>query len=173
MEKGPESLLVSTNRALIFFFERLQGVSRSSGNIGLPSSQLLYNASILADFATTSTESVKSLPSPKSLQKVFDVFVLDQSKHTDPEIMELAGAQCLFLTGFFGNQQMCRHNVGWYVSLGAGFYGSAGKFYRYHQNEKRAEMMMTMSERFDLWRKIYARLAVELRDERFLFRPPS
>ena len=47
--------------------------------------ELLYNASVLAHFATTSTAaSISSRPSPTSLSTVFDVFVLDRSQHADP-----------------------------------------------------------------------------------------
>jgi hypothetical protein len=38
---------------------------------------------------------------------------LDRSQHADPGLMEAAAAQCLFLTGFFGDQQRRRHNVRW------------------------------------------------------------
>jgi uroporphyrinogen-III synthase len=47
-------LAVTTGQALRFFFERLKDVSDEAGP---PVGELLYNASVLAHFATTSTAS--------------------------------------------------------------------------------------------------------------------
>jgi hypothetical protein len=162
-------LAVTTQQTLRFFFERLRDVSEDGHP---PRSELLYNASVLAHFATTSTASSStSLPAPTSLVTVFDLFVLDRSLHADAEIMESAGAQCLLLTGFFGDQHRRRHNVKWYASLGAGFYASAAQL---HRHRERAKMMTAMSEHFDFWRQTQARLAVELREDSklLLHRPP-
>ena len=166
METG-SWLAVTNQQALRFFFERLKDVSEGDHP---PQDELLYNASVLAHFASTSITSPTTFPpSPTSLGAVFDIFVLDRSQHADPGIMEAAAAQCLFLTGFFGLQQGRRHNVRWYARLGAGFYASAGQLHRHHT---RAKMMWAMSERFEYWRDTQARLAVELRDDsRLLFRP--
>ena len=120
-----EWLAVTNAQALRFFFERLRDVSEDDD---APTNELLYNASVLAHFATTSTASVTQFPpSPTGLTMVFDVFVLDRSRHVDPEIMEGAAAQCLLLTGFFQDQLKARHNVDWYASIGAGFYSQAAQ----------------------------------------------
>ncbi len=112
-----EWLAVTNSQALRFFFEHLRDVTEGGD---IPQSELLYNASVLAHFATTSTASVPQFPScPSDLATVFEVFVLDRSQHTDPEIMEAAAAQCLLLTGFFEGQVRRRHNVKWYATLGA------------------------------------------------------
>ena len=77
------------SQALRFFFERLRDVTEGSG---APESELLYNASVLAHFAATSSTSVDSFPAaPTDLSSVFDTFVLDRSCHGDPEVLE-AGA---------------------------------------------------------------------------------
>src|ERR1043166_5785893 len=92
-------LAVTNAQALRFFFERLKDVSDCDE---APRSELLYNASVLAHFATTSTTSGVSFPPcPSSLTMVFDLFVLDRSRHASSEILEGAAAQCLLLTGFF------------------------------------------------------------------------
>jgi hypothetical protein len=83
---------------------------------------LLYNASVLAHFASTSTRSTSGVPTPASLIGVFDHFVLDPSLRRDPEMMEIAGAQCLLLTGFFADQMQARYNLDWYGAIGAEFY---------------------------------------------------
>ena len=156
-------LAVSNAQALRFFFERLKDVTDSEE----PSTEeLLYNASVLAHFATTSTRSAPTFPStPTDLTMMFDLFVLDRSQHADPEIMEAAASQCLLLTGFFGDQMKGRHNLGWYSSLGAGFYDSAA----YHQADRsRARMMVKMATRFEFWRRQQSRLSRELHNVRLL-----
>ena len=156
-------LAVTNGQALRFFFERLKDVSEESG---APSGELLYNASVLAHFATTSTASTASFPScPAALDTVFDVFVLDRSQHNDPELMEAAASQCLILTGFFGGQLRRRHNVEWYASLGASFYDQAAQLGR---DRDRARMMSAMAARFEFWRRQQARLARELREQPLL-----
>lgn len=162
-------LAVTDAQALRFFFERLKDVSPADGT---PASELLYNASLLAHYATTSTASTAVFPPcPASLTTVFDVFVMDQSQHEDPAIMEAAGSQCLLLTGFFRTQLRRRHNLGWYSTLGAGFYEKAARLGR---DRKRAEMMNAMAERFAFWQQQQTKLAEELRDQpRLIPRDPS
>lgn len=156
-------LAVDTKQTLRFFFERLKDVA---GDRESHTTELLYNASVLAHFASTSTAAADQFPpSPTNLGAVFDVFVLDQSQHTDPEILEAAGSQCLLLTGFFRDQARHRHNVHWYTTLGAGFYEAAA---RHGRDRTRVEMMLVMSKRFDYWCHQQARLARELRDEPLL-----
>jgi len=152
-------LAVTQAQALRFFFERLRDVV---GEDDAPASELLYNASVLAHFATTSATATSHFPgTPTSLSTVFDVFVLDRSQHVDSEIMEAAASQCLFLTGFFRDQLQRRYNLAWYASLGAGFYDSAAE---YGTDRARSRMMETMASRFEYWRRQQHRLAGELRD---------
>ena len=115
-------LAVSNGQALRFFFEHLRDVTDDTR---APEPELLYNASVLAHFATTSTAGRDFPAAPASLTTVFEVFILDRSHHADPEIMEAAAAQCLLLTGFFGAQLQRRHNLEWYATLGASFYDQA------------------------------------------------
>jgi hypothetical protein len=165
MSYGQQWLAVTKGQALRFFFERLRDVVEDAP----PDDELLYNASVLAHFATTSTVSTTDFPpSPTNLTLVFDLFVLDRSQHTDPEIMEAAGSQCLLLTGFFQDQLRHRHNVEWYGGLGADFYDSAAHLGR---DRARKRLMETMADRFGYWRRQHHRLASELRDEWRLIRP--
>ena len=158
MYPGPW-LAVDSHQALRFFFERLKDVTGERDSL---TTELLYNASVLAHFATTSTAAADQFPSsPSSLGAVFDVFVLDRSQHTDPDILEAAGSQCLLLTGFFRDQVKRRYNVKWYEALGASFYERAA---RHGRDRKRVEMMLVMAKRFDFWTHQQARLAQELRD---------
>lgn len=156
----PHELLAVTNgQALRFFFERLKDLNEDDD---VPERELLYNASILAHFASTSTASDAQFPScPTSLVTIFNLFVLDRSHHADPEILEAAGSQCLLLTGFFYDQLKERHNVRWYAALGAAFFDQAA-----HQgtDRSRSHMMEIMAARFDYWRRRQVRLARELRD---------
>jgi hypothetical protein len=158
-------LAVTNGQALRFFFEHLRDVTDDSG---APESELLYNASVLAHFATTSTAAAEFPSTPASLGAVFDLFVLDRSQHADPEIMEAAASQCLLLTGFFGAQLGHRHNLNWYASLGASFYDQAAHA---GTDRPRALMMQTMAARFAFWRRQQARLAKELHDLPRLMHP--
>src|SRR5262245_60902400 len=87
-------LAVTNGQALRFFFEHLRDASERDA----PESEVLYNASVLAHFATTSTASLEFPGTPVSLAGVFNLFVMDRSQHADPEVMEAAGSQCLLLT---------------------------------------------------------------------------
>jgi hypothetical protein len=152
-------LAVSNAQALRFFYERLHDVVGTSA----PDDEVLYNASVLAHFATTSTVSATEFPpSPVTLSTVFDVFVLDRSQHADPDLMEAAGSQCLMLTGFFQDQLRRRHNVDWYAGLGADYYDSAAHLSR---DLKRVRLLGKMAAHFDFWRRHQRQLAADLRDE--------
>jgi hypothetical protein len=151
-------LAVSHRHALRFFFEHLRDLDDDGA---APETELLYNASVLAHFATTSTATPEFPATPSSLSTVFDLFVLDSNRPADPDIMEAAAGQCLLLTGFFGAQQRRRHNLDWYASLGASFYGQAADVGR---DPARAAMMRAMAARFPFWRQQQARLAQELHD---------
>ena len=165
MSQADPWLGVTNAQALRFFFERLRDVA---GEDTAPEGELLYNASVLAHFATTSIASTADFPpSPASLSTVFDVFVLDRSQHTDPDIMEAAGSQCLMLTGFFQDQLRRRHNVDWFANLGARFYISAALLSR---DAARIRLLRRMGARFGYWRKQQRRLAKELREEAHLFK---
>lgn len=157
MESNPW-LVVTHRQALQFFFEHLRDVSEPDE---APESEVLYNASVLAHFASTSTASLEFPGTPANLGAVFNLFVMDRSQHADAGIMEAAGSQCLLLTGFFAPQLSARYNVEWYASLGAGFYGQAATHGR---DEPRIAMMRTMAARFPFWRKQHARLARELHE---------
>jgi hypothetical protein len=152
-------LAVSEGQALRFFFERLRDVTPPDG---VPVSELLYNASVLAHFASTSTASSDTFPPvPTSLTTFLDLFVLDRSGYLDAEIMEAAGSQCLLLTGFFGDQQRERHNLKWYAAIGADFYEQAATL---GHDRDRSRMMETMAGRFGFWRQQQTRLARDLRE---------
>lgn len=154
------SLSVSDTQALQFFYEHLKDVSDDEPDV--PAGELLYNASILAHFATTSTATATTFPpAPTSLDAFFDLFVLDRSRHTDPEILEAAASQCLVLTGFFRDQARGRHNLRWFAAVGAGFFDSASHV---APDQGRQRMMASMARHFDAWRRRQHRLARELRD---------
>ncbi len=159
MEDGGSWLGVTTQHTLQFFFEQLGDVV---GETTRPDGERLYNASVLAHYATTST-AVGScgLPAPSSLASVFELFVLDRSQQTDPMLMEAAATQCLLLTGFFARQQAHRHNLRWFARIGAGFFTSAGQC---HRQRARAQMMFAMADHFELWRDAQMRLAAHLRE---------
>ncbi len=151
---------VTNEQAFQFFLEHLRELTDPAEP---PANELLYNASVLAHFATTSTVARETFPAcPASLSTVFDQFVMDRSQHAAPDIMEAAAAQCLMLTGFFQDQQKRRYPIAWYAGLGMAFYMRAARAGR---DRTRSRLMETMSRRFEFWRLQQHRLAVELRDE--------
>jgi hypothetical protein len=157
-----DRLLSSDPReTLQFFFSWLRDVT--SGEL-VDEQAMLYNASVLAHFASTSSSSCTSLPTPTSLVDVFDRFVLDTSMRDDPEMLEMAAGQCLLLTGFFGDQLQRRHNIAWYSQLGAGFYAAAAAQSRAAEHQR---MMSHMAGRFEYWRGSHLKLSRELREQRY------
>jgi hypothetical protein len=151
-------LATDTREALQFFFTSLRDVTSDEN---LDSSALLYNASVLAHFASTSVFSQEGLPPLNGLGQVFDRFVADLSLQHDTEVMEWAASHCLLFTGFFGDQLQRRHNLDWYGQLGADFYDKAASS---SQDAARRRMMERMAEEFQDWRRRYLKLSRQLRD---------
>jgi hypothetical protein len=164
---GPlqELLAVDQRRALEFFVTGLQDVS----DPGVDRQELLYNASVLAHYAQVSTTTELEMPAPATLSAVFDHFVLNTSVPCDGHLMENAGAQCLFLSGFFEEQMRARHNIRWFAEIGAGFFIRAAK---HEDSAKKARLLAMMARHFERWRQRHARLSRELRDQQYLLTPP-
>lgn len=155
-------LAVDERQALQFFFSELRDLTEGE-QVDQPA--LLYNASVLAHFACTSTSSSDRLPALRGLGDVFDRFLADMTLRQDTELMEWAAAHCLLFTGFFRDQMAERHNLAWYGQIGAGFYDLAATA---AQEAARRRMMGRMAEEFDAWRRRYARLSRQLRDNPYL-----
>jgi hypothetical protein len=162
---GPlqELLAVDQRRALEFFVMGLQDVS----DPGVDRQELLYNASVLAHYAQVSTCAALEMPAPANLTAVFDNFVLNSPPH-DGNLLETAGAQCLFLTGFFEDRMRARHDIRWYAELGAGFFSRAAD---HEGSTKKARLLTMISRHFEPWRQRHARLSRELRDQQYLLTP--
>jgi hypothetical protein len=166
MEPLQELLAVDQQRALEFFVTGLQDVSSP----GVDRQELLYNASVLAHYAQVSTFADLEMPAPANLTSVFDSFVVNTSMPQEARLIETAGAQCLFLTGFFEDQMRGRHDIRWYAELGAGFFMRAAGC---EGSAKRARLLMMIARHFEPWRQRHARLRRELRDQQYLLTPPS
>ncbi len=160
---GPlRELLASDHRqTLEFFFHGLQELSEPD----VDRQELLYNASVLAHFAQVSTRATADVPTPATLGEIFDAFVLDASLHHDSGMMEMAGAQCLLLAGFFEGQMRDRHSISWYAELGAGFYHRAAAS---ESTRQKAKLLDGIARRFEPWRQRHALLGRELRDQPYL-----
>ena len=165
MEPLQELLAVDQRRALEFFVTGLQDVS----DPGVDRQELLYNASVLAHYTQVSTCAQMELPAPTNLSTVFDHFVFNTSLPRDGHLMETAGAQCLFLTGFFEDRMRGRHDIRWYAELGAGFFVRAAD---QAGSTKKARLLAMMGRHFEPWRQRHARLSRELRDQQYLLTPP-
>jgi hypothetical protein len=99
--------------------------------------------------------------------------VLDRTLQHDSLMMEMAGAQCLVLVGFFEDQMRQRHNIRWYAELGASFFSRAAA---QEQSAHKARLLDMIARRFEPWRQRYVRLSRELRDQPYLLtplRPPT
>jgi hypothetical protein len=169
---GPlrELLAADDRQALEFFVLGLQDVCEPT----VDRRELLYNASVLAHYAQTSTHADVDVPTPANLSEVFDHFVADSTLLHDHLMMEAAGAQCLLLAGFFEDQMRGRHNLRWYAELGAGFFSRAAL---HEPSASKARLLETIARRFEPWRQRHARLSRELRDQAYLLavppRPPT
>lgn len=165
---GPlgELLAIDHRQALEFFVLRLEDLSEPT----VDREELFYNASLLAHYAQVSTQPDTDMPTPASLSTVFDQFVIDTTPHNDSLMMEIAGAQCLLLAGFFQDQMRQRHNLRWYAQLGAGFYKRAA---RHEQSPRKARLLDAIARRFEPWRQRHAHLSRELRDQPYLLAPPT
>ena len=165
MDPLRELLAVDHRQALEFFVLRLKDVSEPT----VDRQELLYNASLLAHYAQVSTQHEADVPAPANLSAVFDQFVSDTTVLRDSLMMETAGAQCLLLAGFFEDQMRGRHNIRWYSSLGAGFFGRAAL---HEPSLPKARLLGAIARRFEPWRLRHAQLSRELRDQPYLLTPP-
>jgi hypothetical protein len=165
---GPfRELLASDHRhTLEFFFLGLQEVSEPE----VDRQELLYNASVLAHYAQVSTQATTDFPTPATLSRVFDDFVVDTSLLNDSGMMETAGAQCLLLAGFFEDQMRRRHQIRWYAELGSNFFRRAAAN---EATTKKARVLDGMSRRFESWRQRHAQLSRDLRELPYLLAPPG
>lgn len=160
-------LLATDDRLVLkFFIVGLQDVSGPT----VDRQQLLYNASVLAHYAQTSTQADVEWPAPANLSTIFDHFVSDTTLLRDSLMMEIAGAQCLLLTGFFEDQMRQRHNIRWYTELGVGFFSRAAL---QEPSPHKARLLNAIATRFEWWRQRHARLSRDLRDQPYLLTPPS
>ena len=161
----PLGELIGTNHreALEFFFLGLQDLSEP----GVDRQELLYNASVLAHYAQVSTKADADLPIPADLSAVFDHFVIDQTLLHDSLMLEIAGAQCLLLAGFFEDQMRRRHNIRWYAELGATFFSRAAV---QEPSAAKASLLDTIARHFEPWRQRHAQLSRELRDRPYVLK---
>jgi hypothetical protein len=163
---GPLRELLASDRrhVLEFFLLGLRDVSEAS----VDQEELFYNASVLAHYAQVSTQAGAEWPAPANLSTVFDHFVSDTTLLRDSLMMEMAGAQCLFLAGFFADQMARRHNIRWYADLGTGFFSQAAV---HESSPRKARLLDAIGRHFEPWRQRHMRLSRELRDHPHLLMP--
>ena len=162
MDDFLEDLLAVDHRGAFEFF--VVGL-RDVADADVDRQELLYNASVLAHYSQVSTAAKTDFPAPATLSFVFDQFVLGTELPGDGATMEVAGAQCLLLAGFFQDQMRGRFNLQWYATLGAGFFRRAAA---QEPSSKKAQLLDAVGRRFEPWRQTHARLGRELRDRPYL-----
>ena len=162
-----QELLQVDSRATLRFFclELKKEISTEK----VADAETLYVASVLASYAQTSRGDTTSIPPFASPSEIFDHFVFLQEELRDPELLEIAGAQSLFLVGFFRDQMRHRHNVRWYDDLGQSFYRRAGQ---YSRNSKKRELFGGISDNFPVWTKVCRNLNRSFQENRFLLLSP-
>lgn len=162
-----ELLAVDQAQAFQFFVSGLQEVTKGEAQPKL----LVYNASILAHYAMTSTRPTDDsslLGTPVDCLTIFDNFVLDRSGHQDPEIMEAIATQCLLLSGFFRKHLQARHNLDWYAAIGANWFDAAAHRFK---DENRIKICLHMAATFGYWRQAYELLNRNFHDFPYLIKP--
>lgn len=158
------SLLGSSHKqTLDFFSTRLKDIVATE----VPVDELFYCASVLAHHAQTSTNTVKGFATPRNLSDVFDNFVVPCGMGPDPELMEVAGAQTLFIGGYFADQMHRRHSIRWYAQLGSDFFRRAADL---EELPMKAELLNRLSclHTYEFWRRSFTRLSREFRDQPYL-----
>ena len=161
MEPLGHVLSADSTGTLQFFFVKLAEITNAQH---VDQRVRLYQASVLAHFASTSTSTPFGMPTPATLADVFDRFVL-HTPHGDAQLLEIAAGECLLMTGFFADQMDRRFNLEWYGRMGAGFYLGASTASRHPAHRR---MMARMAEEFAYWRDVYHTLAHRLHDERYV-----
>jgi|ERR1700733_707901 len=165
MDDFGDLLAVDATQTLQFFLSHLRNEVREKR---VRSSELLYVASILAHYAQTSCyDTNEFLPAPKTLTDTFDHFVLHSSELRDSEILEIGGAQVLFLAGFFRNQMKGRHNVCWYDQIGQSFYNRAAN---YSKERSKRELLGRMARFLPFWTITCRNLNRKLQENQLLFK---
>jgi hypothetical protein len=132
--------------------------------------ELPYCASILAHFASTSTEggdeSYEGPITPRTIVNVLDNYILKPELCADAEIMESAGAQSLLLTGFFYQQSRSdRGNLAIYVKQGVYFFARAASGIP-HSPKK--QLLETVSTRFGMWQRAFHEASQACRGRSYL-----
>lgn len=148
-----------------FFFENLYEYLGD----GLTEEEALYVASVLGNYAITSSSSTESLPVLGGLRELLEQFVLSRQT-LDSELLEIAGAQSLLFNGFFRDQVRRRHDVRFYDELGRNFFAGAS---RTCSSRERAALLHRIAKHFPSWTIICRDLSRTFREnqnERFVLR---
>lgn len=156
-------MAVNSDAALRFFHNELKGI------VGLDArkDETLYVASVLANYAQTSRLGREPLPVAANLTEIFDNFVISKAFMGDLEILEIAGAQTLFLAGFFRKQMKRRHNINWYDQLGSSFFEQVSER---SKEDSRQEFFSRFALRFPFWSMTCSELENYMRERRLLLR---
>jgi len=160
-----QELLATNHYSAFDFFST--SLRESMGKNKFRENEFVHVVSVLAHFSQVSRFSNVSVPAPCNLSEIFDRFVIPTDLMIDAEILETAGAQTLFLVGFFRDQMRVRHNVAWYDKIGQSFYDKACQ---YEKMQERRILFNHMAESFPFWAIMSQDLSRELRDRRYLLR---
>jgi hypothetical protein len=122
-----------------------------------------------------SCASTNGFSCPRTLIDVYENFVssgnpaLTRSK-LDLGICEIAGGQCLFLSGFFERELQSRHNIRWYIYNGRRFYTLVAEN---TVERERGAKMQKMADQFEIWHGAYSSLRRHLRESQYILNLPT
>ncbi|MBP7966820.1 hypothetical protein KAZ66_00970 [Candidatus Woesebacteria bacterium] len=153
-----------------FFYGHLKNevVSRR-----ISQAEVLYAASVLAEFAHSSCAGNDHAAPSRSLYEILDKFVLPvltvdgATQLQQPEVLEVAGKQTLFLVGFFRDQMRAKHNLEWYDHLGSAFFSKAGELTK---ERNKSELLRRIGGCFTPLAMSCYRLNRKLQEESYLLR---
>jgi hypothetical protein len=172
MSEFQELLASDHQKTLQFFYEAIKDNLPKEADT-LPQADLVHCATIMASYAQTSvgSSSAGMFPVSMSLHEFYDVVVMDRSNFSQrPEDQVGFGSQLLFLSGFFRDQLSRRHNIEWYIQLGASFYALAARGYLKGHTEadfRRADFCYRMHKYFDFWGHTFHRVSRSFRDNQY------
>jgi len=160
-----QGLLAVDHTDVFNFFA--SGLKDEIGERNIRRDEFFYVVSVLANFAQVPRYCEEGMPISCNFSEIFDRFIIPTDLLIDAEILEDAGAQTLFLAGFFRDQMKHRHNVLWYDEIGQSFYDKACQ---YEKDYQRRILFNHMAESFKVWAIICRNLSRSLRDRRYILK---
>ncbi len=159
------SFLASGRRTTFkFWLDNLSEVCPPGSKIG--PAQINYGARFMTRFSLVSTASEVYFPTSTSLAQVYDNFLHDMVSTSTPSLMEIAGCQTLFLSGFYRE-----YATRYYILEDLRRIGS--DFFRKSASGEKAVVLKQMAVNFGSWQDRLHYLKWHLQQKRLLIESPK